>query len=133
MFKTIIIAAFLFISLNSAYSKSHFINFTSADSLTIEKQNSTVPEKFDIYSERQSINPPWNIYIDVPEKSNVSVQLYNYDDKLIGLLFEQEFEPGTYKFVPFKSALFESLPNSVYYLQMKSVNFSKEKKIYYVK
>ena len=133
MTKAFITAVLLFISSGSAFSKSASLNFTPSDTIRIEKQNSSVPEKFDIYSERQSINPPWNIYIDVPEKSNVSVQLYNYDDKLIGFLFEQEFEPGTYKFVPFKSALFESLPNSVYYLQMKSVNFSKEKKIYYVK
>lgn len=133
MTKAFITAVLLFISSGSVFSKSALLNFTPADTISVEKQNSSVPEKFDIYSERQSINPPWNIYIDVPEKSNVSVQLYNYDDKLIGLLFEKEFEPGTYKFVPFKSDLFESLPSSVYYLKMDSGNFTKTKKIIFVK
>ncbi len=133
MTKAFITAVLLFISSGSVFSKSASLNFTPSDTIRIEKQNSSVPEKFDIYSPREAVTSQNYIMMDVPENASVSVKMFDYDDKLVTELFDKNFDAGTYYFDPYNYLKLNSLPSGVYYLQMKSGNFSKEKKIYYVK
>ncbi|MBS1494687.1 MAG: T9SS type A sorting domain-containing protein [Bacteroidetes bacterium] len=133
MLKIIIIAAFLISAVNSGYSKNFNIINTGSDSLKIEKQNSPVPDKFDIYSPRVPLTPQKYILFDVPENSDVSIKMYDYDNKFISELINKNFEAGTYYIDMYNIAKLKSLPSGVYFLEMKSGNFSKQKKIIYVK
>ncbi|MBN8572028.1 MAG: hypothetical protein J0M18_20595 [Ignavibacteria bacterium] len=133
MTKAFIIAVLFFISSGSVFSKSASLNFTPADTIIIEKQNSSVPEKFDIYSPRNAVTSQNYIMIDIPENSSVSVKMFDYDDKFLTELFDKIFDVGTYYFDPYNYLKVNSLSSGIYYLQIKSGNFSKEKKIYYVK
>lgn len=133
MFKIIIIAAILIFADNSAYSKNFNKNNSKSDSLKIEKQNSPVPEKFDIYSPRVPLTPQEYIQFDVPENSDVSIRMYDYDNKFISELINKNFEAGTYYINTYNIAELKSLPSGVYFLEMKSGNFSKQKRIISVK
>jgi len=133
MTKAFITAVLLFISSGSVFSKSASLNFTPSDTIRIEKQNSSVPEKFDIYSPRVPLTPQKYILFDVPENSDVSIKMYDYDNKFISELINKNFEAGTYYIDTYNITELKPLPSGVYFLEMKSGNFSKQKKIIFVK
>lgn len=131
--KKIIISVILFLAVSSVYSKNNIkVNFAS-DSLRIERQNSPIPEKFDLHSPKASLTPQTYILFDVPENANVTMKLFDYDNRFIAELFNKNFEAGTYYFDTYKIAELESLTSGVYFLEMKAGSFSKKKKIIFVK
>ena len=70
------------------------------------------------------------LMIDVPEKSTVSMKLYDYDNKFLMELFNEEFAPGTYSFNP-SYLHYES--SGVYRIVMTAGKFSDSRKIIIVK
>ncbi|MFH1197108.1 MAG: CotH kinase family protein [bacterium] len=101
-------------------------NFTNINN----NQNANIPVAFELYQNYPNpFNPKTIIKFTVPEKSNVSIQIFNQLGELVALLIQKEYYPGMYS-VEFNG---ENLASGVYFYRMISGNFISVKKFILLK
>lgn len=125
---TIAIAAILVLSFKTSYSKNFLTN--PPDSLKIKKTESPVPQSFKFYKAKDMLASINTLMFDVPEKSTVSMKIYDYDNKFVMELFNEEFDAGTYSFNP---SYLHYETSGVYKIVMTAGKFSDSRKIIIVK
>ncbi|MBE0551468.1 MAG: T9SS type A sorting domain-containing protein [Ignavibacterium sp.] len=83
-----------------------------------------LPEKFNLYQNYPNpFNPSTNIRFEIPERSNVSIKVYNILGKEITTLLEKELSPGNYTIDwEAKDSNGELLPSSVYLVRLNAAN-----------
>jgi len=128
IFFAIAIAAIFCFNVNSSYAKSNFS--APPDSVKLKKLDSPAPESFKFYKPKDMLAPVNTFLFDVPERAAVSMKVYDYDNKFVMELFNEELEAGTYSFNP---AYLHYETSGMYKIVMSSGNFSDSKKIPIVK
>jgi len=119
---------------SSSYSVSGFYFIQQSDSIKLTKLDVAArPKEFKLYRSKDPLDAISHLYFDVPESSNISMKMYDEDSELIGVLFDKEFETGTYVFEPYKYEELSSRPNGVYRIVMTAGSFSASAGITYVK
>lgn len=93
---------------------------------TIEDVTETIPGKFNLQQNYPNpFNPTTNIRFDLPERSNVSLNVYNVMGQRVAVLANEVFQAGTHQ-VTFDAS---SLTSGMYLYQLETENFQQTKKM----
>lgn len=138
-------ANFGFIIMNRVENTYRSINFASSECTVVNKRpkldivyNSVgidpnlnkIPEGYRLYQNIPNpFNPETAISFSIPERSNVSLKIFDGLGKEVTEIYNGELTPG--KYTKYWNA--ENHPAGVYYYRMKTDNFSDTKKLVLVK
>lgn len=104
------------------------------DTLRLRLRNFPIPEYYKLYN---AFPNPFSgvqpVYMDLPVRSKVRAKLYNYKFHEVFELFNREFAPGTYSFLPYFGKYMLNLSSGIYYLEMKTEEYTSQIKIFIVK
>jgi hypothetical protein len=108
---------------------SSVFNFTTTVT-GISKNGAEIPGKFMLYGNYPNpFNPVTNIRFDLPNHSEVSLQVYNIEGKLIDNLVKGVFEAGIYN-ISYDAG---SLPSGIYFYKLTAGNYTQTRKMVLVK
>lgn len=99
-------------------------------SVGINPISQITPDKFNLYQNYPNpFNPVTKIKFDVPNKSFVTLEVFDMSGRLISELVKNEIEAGQYE-VPFEGA---NISSGIYFYRLKSDNFMISKKMLLLK
>jgi hypothetical protein len=88
------------------------------------------PGKFSLYQNYPNpFNPSTTIKFDIPEKSNVKLQVYDILGKVVDIMIDQVLEAGSYSYTYAN----KNLSSGVYFYQLTAGDFSEVKKMSLIK
>jgi hypothetical protein len=101
-----------------------FTYIYKADFSVNVNEPSPLPEKFNLYQNYPNpFNPSTNVRFEIPERSNVSIKVYNILGKEITTLLDKEMSPGSYTIDwEAKDSNGELLPSGVYLVRLNAAN-----------
>jgi len=95
-----------------------------------ENQSNSIPEQFHLFQNFPNpFNPNTKIKYSIPERSFISLKVYDVLGNKIATLVDEE-KPSGFYVVEFNS---ESLPSGIYFYQLKTENFVESKKMILLK
>jgi hypothetical protein len=108
---------------------SSVFNFTTTIT-GISNNGTTIPDKIMLYGNYPNpFNPVTNIRIDLPKSSEVKLQLYNIEGKLIDNLVNGFLQAGVYV-IPYDAS---SIPSGVYFYKLTAESYSQTRRMVLVK
>ena len=98
--------------------------------INIKQLSQTIPEGYELHQNYPNpFNPSTKINFSIPQKSFVTLKIYNLQGKEISVLLNQELTSGPYEYT-FNG---ESLSSGTYFYRLESENFSETKSMVLVK
>ena len=96
----------------------------------IETSRTLLPEAYALLSAYPNpFNPETNINFEIPVSSNVTIEVFNLQGRLIETLYNKELQPGKHR-ITWNA---DGLMSGIYFVKMSSNNFNDYKKIILMK
>jgi hypothetical protein len=128
-----LVAQVSFKTVNRNNDQSFFEELQSFKNLN-EDEISLAPDGFELSQNYPNpFNPSTVITFKLPEKSFVSLKVYNVLGNEIVTLINEEKSPGTHSIKFDVSELPRELSNGTYFYMLKAGNFTETKKMIYIK
>ena len=103
--------------------------------VSIDYDNNVLPEKFFVSQNFPNpFNPTTHVNIQLPERNNLIVSIYDISSRLINTLANDEVDAGFYSIEwNGKDKFGQSVPTGVYFMKVISGDFTATKKMVYIK
>jgi len=116
------------------FERDNFNRSFLADTLRLRFRNIPKPDYFKLSNAYPNpFSGVHSVYMDLPVKSKVRAKLYNYKFHEVFELFDTEFDAGAYSFLPYFGKYMLNLSSGIYYLEMKTEEYTSQIKILIVK